>query len=110
MNDAVRSTLRYNAQKFFTGLSYNRIAPDYRTHGSYFFQNDLEEITANFGTRLLRGKVDLSAGAGTQRNNLDDAQETGQRHFIGSLAWNHTVKERFNYHLNFSNFSSSLLV
>ena len=110
INDAIRTDLRYTNNKFYTGVAYNRIAPDYRTHGSYFFQNDIEELTGNFGTRLLAGKGNLAISAGTQRNNLDDAQETGQRRFIGSLAWSHNVNSRFNYNLSFSNFSSSLRV
>ena len=110
INDALRTDLRYADQQRFVGVSYNRIAPGYRTHGSYFFQNDLEELTANAGTRLLAGKANLALSVGTQRNNLDGAQETAQRRFIGSLAWTHNVNRRLNYNLNFSNFSSALLV
>ena len=110
VKDALKTETRYSNDKFYVGVNYNRIDPDYRTHGSYFFQNDIEEATLNAGTRLFAGKVQVSGSIGGQRNNLEDQQSTAQRRFIGSFNWNHTVNSRFNYNLSYSNFSSSLLV
>ena len=108
--EAFTTRLQYTHRKFRVGTRYQWIAPDYRTLGSYFFQNDLEELTVDAGTRVLAGKGQISASVGLQRNNLNDQQSTSQGRFIGAFNWTHTVNSRFNYNVSLTNFSSSLLV
>lgn len=110
IKNAVKSSLTYNAKKFVIGLRYNRIAPDYRTLGSYFFQNDLEDLTINAGTSFQKGKIQVNGSIGLQRNNLESQQKTKQNRLIGSINYNHTLSKDFSYTLSYSNFSSSLLV
>jgi hypothetical protein len=108
--NAVKSSLYYNTKKMTVGLRYNRIAPDFRTLGSYFFQNNLEDLTINLGTNFQKGKIQVNGSIGFQRNNLDNQQNTQQERLIGSINFSHTVSKDFSYTLSYSNFSSSLLV
>lgn len=108
--NAVKLNLSYAHKKFTLGLKYNRIDPDYRTLGAYFFQNDLEDITLNGATSFFEGKANLSASFGIQRNNLEGQQNTEQSRTISSLSWNHALSDQLNYNLSYSNFSSALVV
>ena len=108
--DAIKTDLSYTHKKFTVGVKYNRISPDYRTLGAYFFQNDLEDITLNAATSFFDGKGNLAASFGIQRNNLEGQQNTAQNRTISSLSWNHALNEQLTYNLSYSNFSSALVV
>jgi len=108
--DAIKTDLSYTHKKFTVGVKYNRISPDYRTLGAYFFQNDLEDLTLNAATSFFEGKGNLAASFGIQRNNLEGQQNTAQNRTISSLSWNHALNEKLTYNLSYSNFSSALVV
>lgn len=51
-------------------LNYERVDPGYRTMGAYYFNNDLENITAGGNLMLLKRKLGIQFQAGLQRDNL----------------------------------------
>src|SRR5690606_24732767 len=74
-----QSTVTYNAMKFngtYTfklfslGAGYERIDPEYRTLGAYYFNNDLENVTLNASTGLFKKKVTLAGNIGLQHDDL----------------------------------------
>jgi len=89
------------------GLQYERIDPEYRTHGSLFFQNDLENFTASFSAPLFDNKLTLSTNVGLQRNDLDNSSAANNNRFIGSVNLNYTVSDRINTSLSLSNFTAT---
>lgn len=88
-------------------FGYERIDPEYRTHGSLYFQNDLENFTTHVGLPLFDKKVNLSANVGVQRNDLDGQKAANLRRFIGALNANIAVSERVNAGVGLSNFTST---
>lgn len=110
------STTASNAFKIKIGLSpefgnvdfqYERIEPEYRTHGSLFFQNDLENFTAGLSAPLFDSKLTLSTNFGLQRNDLDNNNAANLNRLIGSLSLNYAVSDRVNTNLSLSNFTST---
>ena len=94
--------------KFGTvNLRYERVEPEYRTHGTLFFQNDLENITTGVNAPLFEGKLNLAANVGLQRNDLDNSSAATNRRFIGSINANYTVNDRLNFGLSLSNFTTT---
>ncbi|PHI19987.1 hypothetical protein CEQ90_09585 [Lewinellaceae bacterium SD302] len=89
------------------GLQYKRIDPGYRTLGSLYFQNDLEDFTGRMALPLAKGKYQLALNAGVQRNNLSDVNNTSFNRFIGSLSLAANFTDRLNTQLSFSNFSTT---
>lgn len=89
------------------GIGYERIDPEYRTHGSLYFQNDLENFTASLAVPLLDGKLNLSTNIGIQRNDLDDQKASNLNRLIGSLSANVKFSERVTSGVGFSNFRST---
>lgn len=104
--NAYKCGLNYNGGVYVIGVSYERIAPGYRTLGAYYFNNDLENITANATAGLFNGKVNLSLNAGTQRDNLNDEKVSTFRRMVGALTISYRVSDRLNVNTTYSNFTS----
>ncbi len=105
---ALKTEAAYHAKKYSVGLAYGRITGDYQSMGSYYFQNDVADITGNFNSTLLQGKASLSASLGGQWTNLSNEKTTTNKRIIASLNFSHQLTEKFNYNFNLSNFSSFL--
>ncbi len=88
-------------------FKYERVDPEYRTHGSLFFLNDFENLTAGVTAPILKGRLNVGVNGGLQRNDLRDDQAAALRRVIGavnlSFAWSETVTSS----LGASNFSTT---
>ncbi len=104
--NAYRANVSYSSDTYNLGMGYERVDPGYRTHGAYFFNNDLENITFNGSLRLFQGSLNLSANAGTQRNNLEDQEVNTMDRFIGSFNVNYQAGQKLNINGNYSNFTT----
>lgn len=103
---AFKSSLLYTAETFGVGINYERIDPGYETHGAYFFNNDLENVTVNFNTRFWKNKANISTNAGLQRNNLDDDKLSEMERFVGSVNLAVVPTDRINLNVSYSSFQS----
>ncbi len=104
--NAYKGQLNYNLPSFTIGLGYERVDPEYRTHGAYFFNNDFENMTVNFSTQLWQGKFSVNGSVGTQRNNLNDQNLSTLRRASGSVNVNIIPHPKLNVSLAYSNFQS----
>ena len=103
---AFKSGVTYQADFYSIGLGYERIDPGYRTLGAYYFNNDLENITANAATAIFGGRVNLAANIGIQRDNLDDTKVSTMRRVVGSMNVGYAASERLNFSASYSNFQT----
>jgi hypothetical protein len=103
---AIKSSLNYEGLGYVVGLGYERIDPEYRTLGAYYFNNDLENITVNGATALAGGKVNVSATVGTQRDNLDKSKISTMRRWVSALTVGFVPNENLNLSANYSNFQT----
>ena len=104
--NAYKGQLNYNHPSFTIGVGYERVDPEYRTHGAYFFNNDFENMTVNFSTQLFQGKFSVNGSVGTQRNNLNDQNLSTLSRASGSVNVNVIPHPRLNLSLAYSNFQS----
>ncbi len=104
--NAMKANVTYQGNGYSVGMGYERIDPQYRTLGSYFFNNDLENITVNAATAVLQGKVNLSANVGTQRDNLDESKATTMRRVVTALNVAFAPSQKFNLSVSYSSFQS----
>jgi len=65
------ASLDFKFKYFGFGGEYKRVQPFYKSLGTYYFQEDYENILAKLNFRVLKNKVRLTARGGLQRNNLD---------------------------------------
>lgn len=103
---AFKTSLNYQQESYVLGVSYERIDPLYRTLGAYYFNNDLENITANGALAMLQGKVNVAVSAGTQRDNLDGSKASIMRRMVGSLNVGYTPSQKLNFSGSYSNFQT----
>src|SRR5690606_35449409 len=82
---AFKTSVNYQQEGYAVGVGYERIDPQYRTLGSYYFNNDLENITVNGAVALLKGRMNVAANVGTQRDNLDDSKVSTMRRIVSAV-------------------------
>jgi hypothetical protein len=109
------STRSYNAFKIkatqsigkaHVGIGLERIDPGYRTHGSYYFNNDLQSITALFAAPFFKEKVNLSVDVGQQKNNLDNSKVSTMKRWVSNVNIGYQVNKKVNLTATYSNFQS----
>ena len=104
---AINAAVNFDGDAFTLGAAYKRIEPEYRSLGAYFFNNDLENYTANLGFGLFSNKIRINASTGIQRNNLFDEKVNQLKRNISSVNINYFYKA-LNLGLNYSNYSSEI--
>lgn len=103
-NKAILANLNFTQNLFQFAVSYRRIDPEYRTMGSVFLNNDLEDITGNLSWRMFRNRMNFTVGTGVQRNNLDNELASRMKRFLGNINWSYAVSQKLNLNASYSNF------
>ena len=88
------------------GIAYERIDPDYKTLGAYYFTNDLENITVNGYRSMWQNKINLSLSLGYERDNLSKKKANNNSRIVTSLNIAGNLSERVTANLSYSNFQS----
>ncbi len=92
--------------KGFLQGGYERVDPDYQTLGSYFFNNDLENITLGAGWQFWKDKLQLSVQTGVQHNNLDQTEINQTQRLVSNYAANFNPTAQWQFTTTYSNFTS----
>lgn len=103
---AFKAALNYQQDGYTLGVGYERVDPQYRTLGAYYFNSDLENITLNGAASILQGKVNIAVSAGTQRDNLDKSKVSTMRRMVSSLNIGYMASEKLNLTASYSNFQT----
>jgi hypothetical protein len=104
--NAIKLNATYNFSFMSLGAGYERIDPEYRTLGAYYFNNDLENVTMNFSTALFKKKVSISANGGLQHDDLEKTKASSMKRTVGSVNVGIIATKRMNISLGYSNFYS----
>lgn len=104
--DAVNANFGYQGKFYTLSVQYERIAPEYRTLGGYFFNNDLRNITISPQIQLFKKKLTLATNIGIGRNNLDESRGSTTRRLVSSVNINYSPQAAWNFSSNYSNFST----
>tara|TARA_B110000902_G_scaffold54259_1_gene63046 strand:- start:1425 stop:3107 length:1683 start_codon:yes stop_codon:yes gene_type:complete len=106
-NSAVSGNLKYTKKNLGLKLGYRRIAPEYKTMGSVYLNNDFEDLTSSLAYKLLKNKINLNITGGLQRNNLNSDKVTEMLRKIYALSANYLPNSKWNFNLQYSNFNAS---
>ncbi|OYU67416.1 MAG: hypothetical protein CFE22_04935 [Cytophagaceae bacterium BCCC1] len=105
-SNAYSADITYKGKNADYGIEYSRVDPNFKTFGSYFFNNDLETFAFSNSLRLLDDKLTLIDKFGFQHNNLNNQSYQKNGNWVTDLGLIHNLNEQFNYHINYSNFSN----
>ncbi|MCX2680554.1 hypothetical protein OOZ15_11430 [Galbibacter sp. EGI 63066] len=103
---AFNAAFNYPAGNGSVGVGYERIDPDYKTLGAYYFNNDLENITVNANQTVFDNKLNVGVNAGFQRDNLDKSKSSELQRVVGSVNLGYTHSEKLSLNGSYSNFQS----
>ena len=107
VNGAFTGNLSYSAESFSLSLAYKRVAPDYKSLGTTYLSNDIENIHLNLQKSFFDNKLSLSGNLGTERNNLNGNLKNTNQRIIGGINCNIGFFKSLNISFNYSNFNSS---
>ncbi|TDM00471.1 MAG: hypothetical protein C4K58_04495 [Flavobacteriaceae bacterium] len=105
-NSAYNAGVNFKLPKGMIGLRYERVDPEYKTLGAYFFNNDLENITFNSAFTLMKDKMSISSNLGFQRDNLNNNKIKQTNRLVGSLNMNLKASDKLMISANYSNFTT----
>lgn len=106
VNKAIQGNIQYSRPKYQLKFAYRRIDPEYKTMGSIFLNNDIEDVSGGVTWKMFKQKVNINTTYGVQRNNLDKklTQEMVRNAFAGNVSYAATKKLSFNS--SYTNFLS----
>ncbi|GJM63080.1 hypothetical protein [Persicobacter diffluens] len=107
---AMNSALAYQISAWNIGLGYERIGPEFRTHGMYYANNDLETATVNISGAMFGGKLNINTNIGGQRDNLDGQKVSDMSSLNGALSMNLAATKKLNISASYSNFRSFTVI
>lgn len=103
---ALKTSFDYQHNGWLLGVAYERIDPEYRTLGAYYFNNDLENVTMNSSGAILNGKLTIAASTGIQKDNIDNKKVSSMRRIVGSVNANYTPSQQLNLSASYSSFQT----
>jgi hypothetical protein len=102
---AIRSSLNYKGKGYTLKLEYKRIDPYYRSFGSYFFNNDVQNLTFSPTFSLFKRKVTVGGSIGLQNDNLKKTKKATSQRRIGTVNISVNPVQKFGIDLGYSNYS-----
>ncbi|SDG05659.1 DUF4136 domain-containing protein [Chitinophaga filiformis] len=103
---AIRAGMNYTFHKSVIGLGYERIDPGYQTLGTYYMNNDLENITVNLSQPLLHDKATISGNVGYQRDDLNHTKAGATFRMVSAINATYMPNEKWNTNFTYSNFQT----
>jgi hypothetical protein len=103
---AFKAGMNYAFYKSTIGVGYERIDPGYQTLGTYYMNNDLENITVNFSQPFLKDKANIAVNVGYQRDDLNHTKAGATSRMVSSLNANYAPNEKWNANFTYSNFQT----
>lgn len=97
--------INFNLKKLFIGIKYERVDPEYKTLGAYYFNNDLENITVNTNFSILKDKLTITANIGRQIDNLKQQKLKKTSRWVGAINANLKLSDKLIITTNYSNFT-----
>jgi hypothetical protein len=102
---ALQGGLTWRGDAWQAGLRYSRVDPRYRSLGTYFFNDDLENFTLNLNLALLQSKLNINATGGIQRNNIDRSKLSTFTRVIANVNVDYRL-DKWGFGGRFNNFDS----
>lgn len=104
--NAYNAAVSYQARTYNIGLRFEQVGADYRTHGSYFFNNNFYNLTLNSSFSALAGRVKILLNIGVQEDDPQNLKLSRSSRFVGSVNLGVNPSEKLNLNLGYSNFTT----
>lgn len=102
---AYNAGINFIFTKASVGVRYEKVDPDYKTLGAYYFVNDMENVTLNSSLNLFNGNVSIATSIGRQHDNLNQQKPKQSNQWVGSANVNAKVTPKLSLSGSYSNFT-----
>lgn len=100
------ASLDFRFKYFGFGGEYKRVQPFYKSLGTYYFQEDYENVLAKLNFRIFKNKVRVNARGGLQRNNLDKLRSATNARQVFNTSVSIAPSPKFFLNLRYANMQS----
>ncbi|MDH5398505.1 MAG: hypothetical protein OEX02_10180 [Cyclobacteriaceae bacterium] len=100
------ASLAYTFRVLSLTAKYERIDPDYKTMGAYYFNTDMENFTISPGWSMLKNKLRVNTSIGIQKNNLFEDKINQTKRRINSFRVNYAPMQKLNVSSSFTNYQT----
>ncbi|WP_445736687.1 hypothetical protein [Mariniflexile sp.] len=104
VGDAILAILGYKEKTYEFKIRYNRIDPDFKSLGAYFFLTDLKKITIEPRVKLWKNKLMVCGSFGIQKDNLNATKSAQTKRNIYSANINFMPIQQYNLNANYTNY------
>ena len=101
---AGETSLMFKKKTYSFQVKYKRIDPDYKSMGSYYIQNDIEQYTFAPSFMLFKNKLVLNGSIGFQQDNLYSKKALRTGRTIGSVNASFNPGQKFGMNVAYSNY------
>lgn len=102
---ALQIVLNHKFKHLDLGLSYEHIDPEYKTLGTYFFQNNLRNISLRSNFRLKK-IIQIKFSVGIQENDFKNHGNSKNYRNTGTISMNYSSNKKYFLQGSYSNFSN----
>lgn len=103
---AFKAQLSYVGETNRFGVGYERIDPNYRTLGAYYFTNDIENITVNAYQSFWKNKMCINLSVGYEHDDLKKSKASASSRVVASGNITTSFSERVNANLSYTSFQT----
>lgn len=107
ISKAFNARVNYKIGKANLGITYENVDPTYRTLGSLYFNNDLENVGFTFASPFFKDRLTIASQIGYQRDNLNRSKDQTSVRLVGNINSSLKVSDRLNITGSYSNFTST---
>ena len=100
------ASLDFKFKNFGFGGEYKRVDPFYRSLGTFYFQEDYENMLVKVNFRLLKNKLRFTGRGGLQRNNLNNLRAITNTRQIFNTTLSFSPSKNFQLTGRYSNFQT----
>ena len=103
-SNAFKTSFGYRTEMFNLAMKYERVEPDFRSMGAYYFATDLRNITIEPSLKLLKNRLNLEGSFGTQIDNLKNDKNLRTKRTITSARASYMPFPQYNIGAFYSNY------
>lgn len=105
-HNAFKAGIDWAIGKTKLGANFERVDPEYRTLGAYYFNSDFQNVTVNAARPFIKDKLQLSGKFGFQRDDLDNEKLSRMNRVVFNANGTMKFSKKLSVNGAFSNFNS----
>ena len=103
-DNAFQTSFGYQSDMLKLMIKYQRIEPDFKSMGAYYFLTDISNLTIEPTLKLMKKKLTLGGSLGIQSDNLNNEKNLKTRRTITSAIVNFMPVPQYNLNATYSNY------